>query len=75
MAKKTKMSKFEVIRRDVQFFTMAAAVLAGIAWLVSSVVGESDALTRISDILIILTVIGGVTMGTLYAVKSLKLKK
>jgi hypothetical protein len=75
MAKKTNVSKFEVIRRDVQFFTMSAAVLAGIAWLVSFVIGESVALTRVSDILIILTVIGGVTMGTLYVVKSLKLKK
>jgi hypothetical protein len=75
MAKKIKMSKFEVIRRDVQFFTVAAAVLVGVISLVSLLTGESDFLIRVNDILIVLTMLGGITMGALYAVKSLKLKK
>lgn len=75
MAKKTKMSKFEVVRQDAQFFTMAAAVLAGAVWLVSLVAGESELLNRISGATLSLTMLGGISMGVLYAVKLLKLKK
>ncbi len=62
----TRQSHLAMYRTAAQFFTMAAAILLGVVWILTSVTGHhADA---IQSILLLATMVGGVMMGLLYVV-------
>jgi len=63
---KTRQSSLEMYRSAAQIFTMAAAILLGLVWIITSVTGHHA--DTIQSILILATMVGGVIMGLLYVV-------
>lgn len=77
MAKaKQSSGNLEQLRSVAQYFTMAAAVLYGIVWAINEVMGTPSASeTGIANVLLVATMVGGITMGVLYSVHLAKNKK
>ena len=75
MTKKNTSNSFEKLRQAAQTFTVSAAVLLGILWLLTSVLGhEGGILSTVSAVLFTATALGGVVMGLLYLIHLLKKK-
>ncbi len=71
---KAKVSALVQYRNAAQTITVVSAVAYGVLWAIADVFGDNESswLTATSAYLIGLTMIGGVTMGLLYALESSK---
>lgn len=62
----TRQSNLEKYRSAAQLFTIAAAILLGIVWIITSATDRHA--DTLQSILILATMVGGVVMGLLYVV-------
>ena len=66
---KAKENNLEMYRNAAQYFTMAAAILYGVLWVIVGLLNDQSSATEsISNVLIFATVVGGVLMGLLHLV-------
>lgn len=73
MAKKNIPSSFEKLRQAAQTFTVLSAILLGVLWVITIILGHEDGLlSTVSAVLSTTTAVGGVAMGILYLVHLLK---
>ncbi len=68
-------SSLEKFRNAAQYFTMSAAALSGVVWLLGLAVDNSDTLNTLASVFIGATCIGGVVMDTLYLLHLSKKKQ
>ena len=69
MAKKKKQSELTMLKNTAQTFTVSAAVLYGVLWIVTMVFElNSDAAEVLGSGLITATVVGAIVMGMLHFV-------
>jgi hypothetical protein len=67
MAKKKKQSELTLLKSTAQTFTVSAAVLYGVLWLVTMIYDlKSDGLDALGGGLITATVVGGIIMGMIH---------
>lgn len=71
--KSKKSSSLQQVRDFAQTFTVSAAVLYGVLWLLVTVMGsQSTATDNLAYILSLATALGGIAMGLLYVVQHYK---
>ncbi len=63
---RSRQSTLGMYRSVAQVFTMAAAILLGVVWIITSVTNHHA--DTLQSVLILATMIGGIAMGLLYVI-------